>query len=254
MLKGHTGKLSIRIPPFVLNLHKILSEPSYCDMIAWEQSGTRFVIKDPISFASTVLPQYYETNKFTSFSRQLNIYGFHRVSDRRRTKQSQDTSAVIYAHRHFNRDERNSLHLIQRTSSPYNYARIKPSHLQVEKRNSSPSKISTAPSLSPSVNLQPVCEHESELKYAKVISHNCWNCEILAQEKEYLSRTIEYYKSILSEPLALSGVNNTNYRDFWEPDMLTSLYSTILPFSNENTSLTFYPDHCSQFGSNFEME
>ncbi|KAK9762578.1 hypothetical protein K7432_011559 [Basidiobolus ranarum] len=119
MLRGRTGKLSIRIPLFVLKLYQILSEQKYTDIIAWEESGTRFIIKDQLTFASKVLPQYYETSKFASFSRQLNIYGFYRVSDQRRTKQCSDTSMIIYSHQHFMRGQPNSLHLIQRMPGPY---------------------------------------------------------------------------------------------------------------------------------------
>ena len=34
-----------------------------------------FVVKDPDTFASQIIPQYFDHNKFSSFARQLNFYG-----------------------------------------------------------------------------------------------------------------------------------------------------------------------------------
>ena len=43
--------------------------------IVWSRDGTYFTIQDPEEFARTVLPQYYRHNNYTSFVRQLNVYG-----------------------------------------------------------------------------------------------------------------------------------------------------------------------------------
>lgn len=41
--------------------------------------GEMFVVKDPDLFAATVIPQYFDHNKFSSFARQLNFYGFRKM-------------------------------------------------------------------------------------------------------------------------------------------------------------------------------
>jgi hypothetical protein len=38
-----------------------------------------FVVKDPDLFAATIIPQYFDHNKFSSFARQLNFYGFRKM-------------------------------------------------------------------------------------------------------------------------------------------------------------------------------
>jgi len=45
----------------------------------WVHGGKSFVILDPKKFSKTVLPKFFKHNKLTSFVRQLNFYGFHKV-------------------------------------------------------------------------------------------------------------------------------------------------------------------------------
>jgi hypothetical protein len=41
-----------------------------------------FVVKDPDAFASNIIPQYFDHNKFSSFARQLNFYGFRKMQSK----------------------------------------------------------------------------------------------------------------------------------------------------------------------------
>ena len=34
-----------------------------------------FVVKDPDMFASNIIPQYFDHNKFSSFARQVSVFG-----------------------------------------------------------------------------------------------------------------------------------------------------------------------------------
>lgn len=57
-------------------LQKTYSIINDCDpsVACWWNEG--FIIKDPEEFSSRWLPQYFRTNKFESFTRQLKYYGF----------------------------------------------------------------------------------------------------------------------------------------------------------------------------------
>lgn len=62
-------------------------------LIAWSETGKAFKIEDVTLFSTLVLPKYFRTNKFSSFQRNLNLYGF--------TKLRRGPDADMYAHPSF---------------------------------------------------------------------------------------------------------------------------------------------------------
>ena len=61
-------------------LMKILSNPSYSDIIAWLPHGKGFILLQKRMFAEEVLPKFFKQSKFASFTRKLNRWGFVRVT------------------------------------------------------------------------------------------------------------------------------------------------------------------------------
>lgn len=55
-----------------------------CDpnLAGWTEDGTMFVIKEQAIFAQQIIPQFFDHNKFASFARQLNFYGFRKMQVR----------------------------------------------------------------------------------------------------------------------------------------------------------------------------
>eukprot|EP00538_Stauroneis_constricta_P000730 CAMPEP_0119572936 /NCGR_PEP_ID=MMETSP1352-20130426/44866_1 /TAXON_ID=265584 /ORGANISM="Stauroneis constricta, Strain CCMP1120" /LENGTH=537 /DNA_ID=CAMNT_0007622623 /DNA_START=972 /DNA_END=2585 /DNA_ORIENTATION=- len=52
-----------------------------CDpsIACWSDDGETFVIKDPVKFERTIIPQFFKHSKFSSFVRQLNFYSFRKI-------------------------------------------------------------------------------------------------------------------------------------------------------------------------------
>lgn len=48
-------------------------------MISWTSSGDSFNIKNISKFTDEILPQYFKHRNFSSFIRQLNMYGFRKT-------------------------------------------------------------------------------------------------------------------------------------------------------------------------------
>ncbi|KAJ2894125.1 flocculation suppression protein [Zalerion maritima] len=65
---------------FIHKLYNMLEDKSIQPLISWSQSGESFVMSPSPEF-SKVLASYFKHTNISSFVRQLNMYGFHKVSD-----------------------------------------------------------------------------------------------------------------------------------------------------------------------------
>ena len=68
---------------FPFKLHAILDQverDGLSHIISWQPHGRCFVIHDPKEFTETVMPDFFRQSKLTSFQRQLNLYGFNRIT------------------------------------------------------------------------------------------------------------------------------------------------------------------------------
>ncbi|KAK4166142.1 HSF-type DNA-binding-domain-containing protein [Cladorrhinum sp. PSN259] len=65
---------------FIHKLYNMLEDKTIQHLIAWTSSSESFVMQPSHEF-SKVLAQYFKHTNISSFVRQLNMYGFHKVSD-----------------------------------------------------------------------------------------------------------------------------------------------------------------------------
>ncbi|KAJ3677015.1 hypothetical protein LUZ60_002739 [Juncus effusus] len=65
--------------PFLAKTHKMVEDRETDDVISWGEDGNSFVVWKPIEFATDLLPVHFKHNRFSSFVRQLNTYGFRKV-------------------------------------------------------------------------------------------------------------------------------------------------------------------------------
>ncbi len=78
-----------------------------------------FVVKDPDEFAAQIIPQYFDHNKFSSFARQLNFYGFRKMQSKPIRNSDFDANTakhVTFYNENFKRGRHDLLRKIQRST------------------------------------------------------------------------------------------------------------------------------------------
>lgn len=70
-----------RRPAFVLKLWNMVNDKKNQEYIRWADDGQSFIIQSKENFDQLVLPRYFKHSNYSSFVRQLNLYGWHKVQD-----------------------------------------------------------------------------------------------------------------------------------------------------------------------------
>lgn len=83
MISKIFGSKKMRTAPFPLKLHVLLyfmKENEYTHIASWLKHGRAFRIFDAKQFEEVIMSRFYSMSKITSFHRQLNLYGFRRLT------------------------------------------------------------------------------------------------------------------------------------------------------------------------------
>jgi hypothetical protein len=65
---------------FSVKLHMILSNPDFQDIIGWLPHGRSWRILKQQAFEEKVIPLYFRHGRYSSFARQVNGWGFRRIT------------------------------------------------------------------------------------------------------------------------------------------------------------------------------
>ncbi|ORX64253.1 hypothetical protein BCR32DRAFT_212906 [Anaeromyces robustus] len=107
---------SKNVPAFLNKLYNMVNDPSTDDLIHWSEDGSTFIVQKHEEFAKEVLPRFFKHNNFSSFVRQLNMYGFHKVPHLQQGVLHSDSETELweFANQHFQRNQPDLLCLVNR--------------------------------------------------------------------------------------------------------------------------------------------
>lgn len=94
------------IPPFLEKTYEIFSDPAHEGVCGWGANNDSVVIHDIDVFAEKVLPKYFKHCKYSSFTRQLHKYDFHKTTN--------DPLLGEFKHQYFVKDQPEMMVFIQR--------------------------------------------------------------------------------------------------------------------------------------------
>ncbi|WVO17040.1 hypothetical protein L204_104727 [Cryptococcus depauperatus] len=69
----------LKVPAFLNKLYTMVSDPEVDELIYWGKNGDSFFVPNAEHFGRELLPRWFKHSNFSSFVRQLNMYGFHKV-------------------------------------------------------------------------------------------------------------------------------------------------------------------------------
>ncbi|CAM9244367.1 unnamed protein product, partial [Ectocarpus fasciculatus] len=104
------------VPLFLVKTYAIL-ETSPEDVICWSDEGDSFIVKDVQRFTAEVIPLHFNHNKFASFVRQLNFYGFRKVKGKLTFVGTSEQHSWEFKHPSFLRGHPDLLFEIKRSTS-----------------------------------------------------------------------------------------------------------------------------------------
>ncbi|KAF2024762.1 hypothetical protein EK21DRAFT_104440 [Setomelanomma holmii] len=202
---------------FIHKLYNMLEDQSIQHLISWSSTNESFVMS-PSSEFSKVLSSYFKHTNISSFVRQLNMYGFHKVSDVFHTG-SPDSPLWEFKHGNgnFKRGDLVGLREIKRRASR---------HALIHRDSFSAPKVPTGPPAGQPVEPMPD-PVESRLN---VLEHNLYDMHARMQRSEDTCAYLNQKTLVLMEGMIRCHQWNqelTNYIMAMVPDPENPIHKDV---------------------------
>jgi len=76
--KPHVPRMPF--PRMLYEMLKVVEKNGQTDIVSWQPHGRCFLVHKPEKFIKDIMPKLFRQTKYSSFQRQLNLYGFQRLS------------------------------------------------------------------------------------------------------------------------------------------------------------------------------
>lgn len=100
-------EISLRPKPeiaaFLTKLYNMVNDNGSDELIKWSDDGNTFIVTKQDEFSEKVLPKFFKHGNFSSFVRQLNMYGFHKVPHVLSDKNLKNSEFIEFVNENFRR-------------------------------------------------------------------------------------------------------------------------------------------------------
>ncbi|KAG2232250.1 HSF-type DNA-binding-domain-containing protein [Thamnidium elegans] len=105
------------VSAFINKLFSMVNDRRYQHLISWNPNGRSFLVCNATRFAQEILPENFKHSNFSSFVRQLNMYGFHKINKSPRGQRGNNKNEIWeFSHTNFQRGRTDLLEEIKRKS------------------------------------------------------------------------------------------------------------------------------------------
>ncbi|KAI8636453.1 HSF-type DNA-binding-domain-containing protein [Parasitella parasitica] len=112
------------VSTFISKLFSMVSDRRNQHLISWNPSGSSFLVCNATRFAQEVLPEHFKHSNFSSFVRQLNMYGFHKINKSPRGQRGNNENEIWeFSHPKFQRGRPDILEGIKRKAMDSEFLR-----------------------------------------------------------------------------------------------------------------------------------
>ncbi|KAG8738614.1 stress-responsive transcription factor hsf1 [Ceratobasidium sp. 414] len=218
------------VPAFLNKLYNMVNNPDTDELVRWSDEGDSFFIPSHERLSKELLPRFFKHGNFSSFVRQLNMYGFHKVPHLQQgvLQNSTETELWQFQNPHFQRGQPDLLCLITRKKTGANADNAVDEAQNSAAAGPTPNANHSAGPLDMTVlnsSLTAIKKHQTslsaELKTLQESNQHLWNEALAARDRhkkhqDTINKILKFLASVFGNgaagatPSASAGSSSNN--------------------------------------------